>query len=129
LSTKFVELTNTHGRKRQRRGRITRGSSQKRSHDGKVLGEAGATSGHVGEEQVPSPQGRDKEEEEQREAERIRWTRKGEKPWDDEVPHACDQPDRAGVVVSFATKEKIWAGGYVNLANFLDLSEEERTVE
>ena len=53
------------------------------------------------------------------------WKSPGESDWDDTPPMSLSTPDQLAVVVPLGTKQKIWAGGFVNLANFLPRLDDE----
>jgi len=55
-----------------------------------------------------------------------KWRSPGESScWDDTPPLSLSTPDQLAVVVPLGTKQKIWAGGFVNLANFLPRIDDE----
>ena len=58
-----------------------------------------------------------------------RWRSPGESDWDDTPPMSLSTPDQLAVVVPLGTKQKIWAGGFVNLANFLPRLDDEGQVK
>ena len=58
-----------------------------------------------------------------------RWQSPGESDWDDTPPMSLSTPDQLAVVVPLGTKQKIWAGGFVNLANFLPRLDDEGRVK
>ena len=57
------------------------------------------------------------------------WKTPGESDWDDTPPTSLSTPDQLAVVVPLGTKQKIWAGGFVNMANFLPKIDEDSQVK
>jgi hypothetical protein len=53
------------------------------------------------------------------------WKTAGESEWDDVPPTSMSTPQQLAVVVPLGTKRKIWAGGFVNMSNFLPKNDDE----
>ena len=54
-----------------------------------------------------------------------KWQAPGESEWDDVLPTSLSTPEQFAVVVPLGTKRKIWAGGFVNMSNFLPKNDDE----
>jgi hypothetical protein len=67
------------------------------------------------------------EEGQEKEESNKNWNTPGESPWDDVLPTSISTPDQLVVVVPLQTKRKIWAGGFINLANCLPKDDDENT--
>ena len=57
------------------------------------------------------------------------WKTPSESDWDDTPPTSLSTPDQLAVVVPLGTKQKIWAGGFVNMANFLTRNDDDSQVK
>jgi hypothetical protein len=115
------------------RGKASRGKGNGASTSSTSVTRKRKAEGQAGNDKEHEHEDGDKEgdggQEDDKEVTFKQWKTPGESDWYDTPPTSLSTPDQLAVVVPLGTKRKIWAGFFVNMANFLPRNDDDNQVK